>query len=79
VDEVGNLDGRLPGARAIADAAKLVLTGTAAPRYKPSMSEEKIVAVVNEALASAGIDDTVIAAGEFKSQRRGSTRRSTSA
>jgi hypothetical protein len=29
------------------------------------MSEEKIVEHVNEALASAGIDDTVIAAGEF--------------
>jgi hypothetical protein len=29
------------------------------------MSEEKIVEVVNEALASAGIADTVIAAGEF--------------
>ena len=29
------------------------------------MSEEKIVDVVNEALASAGITDTVIAAGEF--------------
>jgi hypothetical protein len=29
------------------------------------MSEEKIVDVVNEALASAGIEDTVIAAGEF--------------
>jgi hypothetical protein len=29
------------------------------------MSEEKIVEVVNEALAGAGIDDTVIAAGEF--------------
>ena len=29
------------------------------------MSEEKIVEVVNEALASAGIKDTVIAAGEF--------------
>jgi hypothetical protein len=29
------------------------------------MSEERIVEVVNEALASAGIDDTVIAAGEF--------------
>ena len=29
------------------------------------MSEEKIVEVVNEALASAGIQDTVIAAGEF--------------
>ena len=29
------------------------------------MSEEKIVDVVNEALASAGIQDTVIAAGEF--------------
>ena len=29
------------------------------------MSEEKIVEVVNEALASAGIEDTVTAAGEF--------------
>jgi hypothetical protein len=29
------------------------------------MSEEKIVEVVNEALASAGIEDTVIVAGEF--------------
>ena len=29
------------------------------------MSEEKIVDVVNEALASAGIEDTVSAAGEF--------------
>jgi hypothetical protein len=29
------------------------------------MSEEKIVDVVNEALAGAGIEDTVIAAGEF--------------
>jgi hypothetical protein len=29
------------------------------------MSEEKIVDVVNKALASAGIDDTVVAAGEF--------------
>jgi hypothetical protein len=29
------------------------------------MSEEKIVDVVNEAPASAGIEDTVIAAGEF--------------
>ena len=29
------------------------------------MSEEKIVEVVNEALTSAGIKDTVIAAGEF--------------
>jgi hypothetical protein len=29
------------------------------------MSEEKIVDVVNEALASAGIEDTVIVAGEF--------------
>jgi hypothetical protein len=29
------------------------------------MSEEKIVDVVNEALAAAGIQDTVIAAGEF--------------
>ena len=30
------------------------------------MSEEKIVEVVNEALAAAGIGDTVIAAGEFE-------------
>src|SRR4051794_17464412 len=29
------------------------------------MSEEKIVDVVNEALAAAGIEDTVVAAGEF--------------
>jgi hypothetical protein len=29
------------------------------------MSEEKIVETVNQALASAGIEDTVIAAGEF--------------
>ena len=29
------------------------------------MSEEKIVDVVNEALGAAGIEDTVIAAGEF--------------
>jgi hypothetical protein len=29
------------------------------------MSEEKIVEAVNEALAAAGIEDTVIAAGEF--------------
>jgi len=29
------------------------------------MSEEKIVDVVNEALAAAGIEDTAIAAGEF--------------
>ena len=29
------------------------------------MSEEKIVDAVNEALAAAGIEDTVIAAGEF--------------
>lgn len=29
------------------------------------MSEEKIVEAVNEALASAGIQDTVVAAGEF--------------
>jgi hypothetical protein len=29
------------------------------------MSEEKIVDVVNQALASAGIEDSVIAAGEF--------------
>jgi hypothetical protein len=60
-----NLDGRLPGVRAIADAAEPLLTGRPTPRYKPSMSEEKIVNVVNEALASAAIEDTVIAAGEF--------------
>jgi hypothetical protein len=30
------------------------------------MSEEKIVEVVNEVLAAAGIEDTVIAAGEFE-------------
>ena len=29
------------------------------------MTEEKIVDVVNEALAAAGIEDTVVAAGEF--------------
>jgi hypothetical protein len=29
------------------------------------MSEEKMIEVVNEALASAGIEDTAIAAGEF--------------
>jgi hypothetical protein len=34
--------------------------------YKDSMSEEKIVEVVNEALAAAGIEDTVTAAGEFE-------------
>ena len=41
------------------------MTATARLRYKSGMSEEKIVDVVNEALASAGIQDTVIAAGEF--------------
>jgi hypothetical protein len=41
------------------------LTATAGLRYKGTMSEEKIVEVVNEALASAGIEETVIAAGEF--------------
>jgi hypothetical protein len=41
------------------------LTATARLRYKDGMSEEKIVDVVNEALAAAGIEDTVIAAGEF--------------
>jgi hypothetical protein len=41
------------------------LTAAAALRYKNGMSEEKIVEVVNEALAAGGIDDTVIAAGEF--------------
>jgi hypothetical protein len=30
------------------------------------MSEEKIVEVVNQALAAAGIEDTVLAAGEFE-------------
>jgi hypothetical protein len=35
-------------------------------RYKQSMSEEKIVEVVNQALSSAGIEDTVTAAGEFE-------------
>ena len=34
--------------------------------YKDGMSEEKIVEIVNEALAAAGIGDTVIAAGEFE-------------
>ena len=34
--------------------------------YKHSMSEEKIVEVVNEALTAAGIEDTVTAAGEFE-------------
>ena len=32
--------------------------------YKDSMSEEKIVEVVNEVLAAAGIEDTVTAAGD---------------
>ena len=41
------------------------MTAAAALRYKNGMSEEKIVEVVNEALAAGGIDDTVIAAGEF--------------
>jgi hypothetical protein len=41
------------------------LTAVARPRYKRNMSEEKIVEVVNEALASAGIQDAVTAAGEF--------------
>jgi hypothetical protein len=41
------------------------LTAAAALRYKNGMSEEKIVEVVNKALAAGGIDDTVIAAGEF--------------
>jgi hypothetical protein len=41
------------------------LTATASLRYKGSMSEEKMVDVFNEALASAGIEDTVTAAGEF--------------
>lgn len=34
-------------------------------RYKSTMSEAKIVAVINKALAAADIEDTVIAAGEF--------------
>ena len=40
---------------------------TAAPvcARNGSMSEEKIVSAVNEALAAAEIEDTVIAAGEF--------------
>jgi hypothetical protein len=42
------------------------LTSYARLGYKDSMSEEKIVEVVNEALASAGIQDTVTAAGEFE-------------
>jgi hypothetical protein len=41
------------------------LTRAAGRRYKGTMSEEKILDVVNEALASAGIEDTVVAAGEF--------------
>ena len=41
------------------------LTATPGCANKGGMSEEKIVEVVNEALASAGIKDTVIAAGEF--------------
>jgi hypothetical protein len=43
----------------------VALTASASLRYKGSMSEEKIVEVVNEALASAGIEDKVLAAGEF--------------
>jgi hypothetical protein len=42
------------------------LTRHARLGYKDSMSEEKIVEVVNEALAAAGIEDTVTAAGEFE-------------
>jgi hypothetical protein len=42
------------------------LTVTTGRAKKDSMSEEKIVEVVNEALAGAGIEDTVTAAGEFE-------------
>jgi hypothetical protein len=42
------------------------LTTAAKRRYNGSMSEKRIIEVVNEALASAGIEDTVIAAGEFE-------------
>jgi hypothetical protein len=41
------------------------LIATVGLRYKGTMSEQKIVEIVNAALASAGIEDTVIAAGEF--------------
>ena len=41
------------------------LTATSSRANKDSMSEERIVEVVNEALVSAGIKDTVIEAGEF--------------
>jgi hypothetical protein len=35
------------------------------PRYKKSVSEEKIVSVLNKALAAAQIEDRVFVAGEF--------------
>jgi hypothetical protein len=41
------------------------LTAISRCATKDGMSEEKIVEVVNEVLASAGIEDTVTAAGEF--------------
>lgn len=41
------------------------MIATAGLRYKGTMSEKKIVEIVNEALALSGIEDTVIAAGEF--------------
>ena len=37
------------------------------------MSEEKIVEVVNQALAAAGIEDTVTAAGEFEPRGHAAT------
>jgi hypothetical protein len=55
----------LPKRLAARACPAVALTAMAGPRYKRSMSEEKMVEVVNEALASAGIEDTVIAAGEF--------------
>ena len=41
------------------------LTAAIGPDTSTAMSEEKMVEVINDALASAGIEDTVIAAGEF--------------
>jgi len=56
----------LPGAAEAACAApSAVLDRHVSLRYKSAMSEEKIVTAINEALAAADIDDTVIAAGEF--------------
>ena len=42
------------------------MTATPGWATNDSMSEEKIVEVVNEALAAAGIEDTVTAAGGFE-------------